>query len=485
MDERIRTEGKANAAENKNSIFHSRQSEPLRHMQSPAELIDFLHMTYGNQEVERLLRSGVLQAKLKVGKPDDVCEQEADRVANQVSSASQCKCTEHCLENENKLVQRTIEKPSDTESALIEDSFVQNLGSGQPLDRATRNIFEPRLGHDFSQVRVHTDSKAIESARKLNAKAYTVGKNVVFGSGEYAPGESEGKRLLAHELVHVIQQKGASLMLQRQVKGKEESVGKTPHEQPDENRFNFCFIMASDNAGKLADWFARTYFSSTHEIIHSKSLCGILESINAKVNFKAHGENRSKVGQVVIISHADKEGKLYFPLNDDNTTLWTKPDDISQTLSKNWLSRTGINCRVAASAVSNASDAKTRVIVKGCNLGQNKAAVDALRYLFGGQATITAPRKKVELRALGYGPKVKGRRTPAEVISWMVKNGYLPPEVEKWEEKKKVDFVLTLFPANKDRLAIRGIPADFLILDGKEVPPSDPRYKENVAESRP
>jgi Domain of unknown function (DUF4157) len=80
---------------------------------------------------------------------------------------------------------------------------------GQPLDSATRAFFEPRFGHDFSQVRVHNDAKAAESARAVNALAYTVGRDVVFGMGRYAPTASEGQNILAHELVHVIQQNGA------------------------------------------------------------------------------------------------------------------------------------------------------------------------------------------------------------------------------------------------------------------------------------
>jgi hypothetical protein len=77
---------------------------------------------------------------------------------------------------------------------------------GQPLDAATRAFFEPRFGYDFSQVRVHTDAKAAESARVVNALAYTVGRDVVIGAGRYSPLSPAGQRLLAHELTHVIQQ---------------------------------------------------------------------------------------------------------------------------------------------------------------------------------------------------------------------------------------------------------------------------------------
>jgi hypothetical protein len=77
---------------------------------------------------------------------------------------------------------------------------------GQPLDQATRASMEPRFGYDFSHVRIHTDERAARSAGAVNALAYTVGQDVVFGTGRYAPGTAEGRRLLAHELTHVMQQ---------------------------------------------------------------------------------------------------------------------------------------------------------------------------------------------------------------------------------------------------------------------------------------
>jgi len=81
---------------------------------------------------------------------------------------------------------------------------------GTPLDAGTRAYMEPRFGHDFSQVRVHTDAKAAASARGINALAYTSGNNVVFNTGLYSPDTNEGKRLLGHELTHVVQQNGMS-----------------------------------------------------------------------------------------------------------------------------------------------------------------------------------------------------------------------------------------------------------------------------------
>jgi hypothetical protein len=81
---------------------------------------------------------------------------------------------------------------------------------GQPLDASTRSLMEPRFGHDFSHVRVHTGGEAAESARAVDALAYTVGNQVVFGAGQYAPQTDAGQRLLTHELTHVVQAGGAS-----------------------------------------------------------------------------------------------------------------------------------------------------------------------------------------------------------------------------------------------------------------------------------
>ena len=82
-------------------------------------------------------------------------------------------------------------------------------GGGQPLPGTVRSFFEPRFGHDFSRVRVHADVNAAELAKGAHALAYTVGRDIVFGSGQYAPGTREGRQLIAHELSHVIQQSAA------------------------------------------------------------------------------------------------------------------------------------------------------------------------------------------------------------------------------------------------------------------------------------
>lgn len=102
-----------------------------------------------------------------------------------------------------------LQRRAATESALAEVPPVVHevlQSSGQPLDPGTRAFFEPRLGHDFSRVRVHADPSAARSASAVSAEAYTVGPHVVFRAGTYAPNTRSGRWLLAHELAHVVQQ---------------------------------------------------------------------------------------------------------------------------------------------------------------------------------------------------------------------------------------------------------------------------------------
>jgi hypothetical protein len=112
-----------------------------------------------------------------------------------------------CEECKKKTVQR---RAAGSAGPAVAPPIVHEVlrSSGRPLDAATRAFFEPRFGHDFSKVRLHTDSKAAESAQSVQALAYTVGSNIVFGAGQYQPAGAQGMQLLGHELTHVVQQRG-------------------------------------------------------------------------------------------------------------------------------------------------------------------------------------------------------------------------------------------------------------------------------------
>lgn len=114
-------------------------------------------------------------------------------------------------EEEEELLQP---KTSGGAKPTIEPGIAQNInslkGSGQPLPASERAFFEPRFGIDFSKVRVHSNSRAATSANSINARAFTLGRDLVFAAGQYAPGTSSSRRLMAHELTHVIQQQGVA-----------------------------------------------------------------------------------------------------------------------------------------------------------------------------------------------------------------------------------------------------------------------------------
>ncbi len=114
--------------------------------------------------------------------------------------------TGECSECAKKLQRRAADTSAPAESSVPPIVHEVLRSPGAPLDRETRAFFEPRFGHDFSRVRVHTDGKAAAAAAAVNALAYTVGQSVVFGVGRYAPHTKEGQGLLAHELVHTVQQ---------------------------------------------------------------------------------------------------------------------------------------------------------------------------------------------------------------------------------------------------------------------------------------
>ncbi len=177
-------------------------------------------------------RCDTAQAKLKVNQPGDRYEMEADRVAEQVMRMPEPDMQRHEDEEKEEDEDLLQAKPSvqrrmnggvgGRDTPPIVHEVLQS--PGQPLDLSTRQFMEPRFGHGFNDVRVHTDTRAAESAQALRAQAYTVGNDIVFGASHYRPGTITGQRLLAHELTHVVQQgvgvpsnqRARSNMIQRQ-----------------------------------------------------------------------------------------------------------------------------------------------------------------------------------------------------------------------------------------------------------------------------
>jgi len=227
-----------------------------------------LQRAVGNQAIRRLTTSPFIQAKLQISTPGDPSEQEADHVADSVMRMTvpsaqsreeekeetiatkpvvplavreddeekkiapviQRRCTEceeeklPVQEQSGGMVHRESATEQQTATPKVTTSVAANIhamnGGGRPLPSTTRAFLEPRFGADFSQVRVHTDSRAAGTANSIQARAFTVGSNIAFGAGQYAPESGEGRRLLAHELTHVIQQNRSQVQSSQQVAAK-------------------------------------------------------------------------------------------------------------------------------------------------------------------------------------------------------------------------------------------------------------------------
>lgn len=191
-----------------------------------------LQQTHGNQAVQRLTAQRV-QPKLEVGPPNDRYEREADRVAKRLLRMPEQATGETARNQSNRSyqteggsmtpsatqprLQRTASKRSG--QPAVDSKLEQHLSSGRgdPLPEPIQSTFGRRFGQDFSDVRVHHTQRAAELNRSLDARAFTHGQNIYFGSGNYSPETAAGRELLAHELAHVVQQRGtATNRLQRQ-----------------------------------------------------------------------------------------------------------------------------------------------------------------------------------------------------------------------------------------------------------------------------
>ncbi len=189
--------------------------------------------------------SNIIQPKLKINSPGNKYEQEADSMANQVMSMSttfiqhkhigsakneqghiqqkplveqistlsssclaQCKSTK-CEEEEKQVLQtKSNTGIKGKASNNLTNQVQQSQGSGLSMDNDTKSFMESRFGVDFSNVRIHTNSTAHNMNQEINARAFTVANNIYFNRGQYNPKIDSGKKLLAHELTHVIQQNG-------------------------------------------------------------------------------------------------------------------------------------------------------------------------------------------------------------------------------------------------------------------------------------
>jgi outer membrane protein OmpA-like peptidoglycan-associated protein len=208
---------------------------------------------------------GVIQRKLAVGRVDDPLEHEADRVADRVmrmpdpeisTTSAPLQISRKCAACEEEETVR--KKPAGKAEIAANEApgTVREIlrSPSQPLDAFSLAYFEPRFGHDFSRVRVHTGAAAERSAQDVNAHAYAVGRHIVFSAGRFAPRTEEGRRLIAHELAHVVQQggsgrtglparSGSRATVTGEVQPRANGTPVTPHQRPVVERLSAPLIQ--------------------------------------------------------------------------------------------------------------------------------------------------------------------------------------------------------------------------------------------------
>ena len=269
-----------------------------------------------------------VQPKLAIGSTDDPLEHEADTMADRImrmpeQNFIQRKCA-HCEQEEKEIHRKSLSsflQKKDLNNGIVASDPVtnqiqSNRGNGSAIDGDTRSFMENSFGADLSDVKIHTDNEAIQMNRELNAKAFTVGKDIYFNKGEYQPGSNEGKHLLAHELTHTIQQGGTRDMVQRKIHESPVVKDIQPgaqvcfvHLHGDEQN---AFHTAKDLHGRFCSNFVHlTYASTPTREIHVDSGSGAttttcLADPNRIFNDKGISASLTKLNKKTCVTKASR-----------------------------------------------------------------------------------------------------------------------------------------------------------------------------------
>lgn len=211
--------------------------------------------------IREILSEQTLQPKLKISAPNDKYEQEANRVAEEVVRKPDPQVQRKSMEEERKeILIQTKSSPDVTLSVSpkIEKLISKNRENGQKLDSKTQSRMENSMGRNFSDVRIHTDMNSDVLNKGLGSRAFTTGQDIFFRQGEYSPGNSKGDELIAHELVHVVQQGHNRAVpcftIQRWGSGRHREITMTAIMQIFKNDSDFQLDFSAAN--QLASWSA-------------------------------------------------------------------------------------------------------------------------------------------------------------------------------------------------------------------------------------
>jgi hypothetical protein len=386
-----------------------------------------------------------LQRKLAIGETHDPLEAEADSMADRVlrmtdptapvasssappilqrkcsceGSGSQCKECEEA-ERGKKLHRKAASTAASHEAPPVVHDVLSS--PGHPLDTATRAFFEPRFGYDFSSVRVHADTHASESAHSVNALAYTVGHNLVFGSGRYTPSTPVGRRLLAHELSHVVQQKGdtiqrspedeASSPEQMRLPPKginpEVDLPRTPMEEAKlscaVSHKVITFILGPDGDPfyKAAHEYWKQPGRTDILVTSQRTLTGVLDYLKDQKHAPPNGRSW---GQLNLVTHANEEGGMGFKLSSESQSN-ISPEELDQKI------KAGAIPKVDDSVI----DRSTAINVHGCAIGRNPQMLKELsQAISGDKSDVYAPK---DLQAYKYSGRGKSEKTEEYLVEY-------------------------------------------------------------------
>jgi uncharacterized protein DUF4157 len=344
----------------------------------PAHPVLSLQRTMGNHGVRRLLQGRRDDAQAKVSAPGDLAEHEADGIARHVLAAPA-----HDAAGAPPGIQ-PVSRPSNGTTAAAPPSVEHAVASaGRPLEPALRRDMEQRFGRDFSGVRVHVDAAGEQSARDVNANAYTLGHDIVFAPGRFAPWTDGGRRLLAHELAHVVQQSGAGA---RPAPRGHEQPGVSPAPVPvsasgppvvqrdkaagdtgEEGRVLTVVIRAPDDVytQNVTDYVRNTLNDKNIvEVDNLQEIFPYLEEIK-----KSKGP---KLKKIRLIAHGSTIGGIKMKLPGKSQREFVNPDDLEKMAQDQKL-RT-----IAAGAM----DTDATVEFYGCYVGGSATTEAAISTMF-------------------------------------------------------------------------------------------------------
>lgn len=282
-----------------------------------------------------------LRIGLRVGRSDGPLESDADRVADRALAEPPGVVADAAIANPEPLAAHA--SATDAAPASVDGVLAS---PGHALDSAVRHDMERRFGHDFSRVRVHSGAAAEQSAEELDANAYAAGDHIVFGAGRFNPTTESGRRLLAHELTHVVQQRGGAPTVQRDTK-----KDAPPPAGQTAAKIDVAIVL-SDSAQDLVEGGA-----------YAKTVLRVTDTADASAKLKALG---APIGRLFVVSHSNAAGQVQFT-SSIGTISWVPIADLGKALK-------------GAAAID-------EVDFRGCKVGDAPAAMESFRQTVGAQAT--------------------------------------------------------------------------------------------------